>query len=133
MGGSTTYTSILNKAGHKLFGSKFAGAFPADRIPALKGGVKYAILNLDKHDEPGSHWIALAKERSGRDASHYIWVYDSYGRPTQAILPDIGQKFKFLDVDYDAEQSALETNCGARSLAWLWVFDKHGAGVAKLV
>ena len=113
-------------AGRKLFGNKFAGVFPADRIPRLTRA-RYTILNLDDHDMPGSHWIALARDKDS------VWVYDSFGRPTQKILPDIGQTFKFFDVDYDAEQAARETNCGARSLAWLMVFDKFGAETAKLI
>lgn len=128
VGNGETISTELASAGKKLFGAKFAGVFPADMIPSLDNNAVYTILNLDKHDAPGSHWIAVAKEESGD-----VWVYDSFGRPTQTILPDIGQHFNFFDTDYDAEQLARETNCGARSLAWLMVFDKFGPQLAKLV
>ena len=116
MVGNKSTTSIqLYKAGKSLFGSKFIGVFPKDRIPPKEG---YMIVNLDTHDMPGSHWIALADD----------WVYDSFGRPTQQIL---GWKAK--DTKYDAEQLPKETNCGARVLAWLMVYDQYGAQYAKWV
>lgn len=127
VGNGVTIGADLAVVGKKLFGDKFAGVFPSNRIPPLKPPALYTILNLDEHDEPGSHWIALAKDNL------VVWVYDSFGRPTQRILPDIGQKFDFFDVDADAEQLARETNCGARSLAWLMVFECFGPEVAKLI
>ena len=69
----TTYQRDLLKFGKRVFGDKFVGVFASDRIPKLKEG-QYAILNLDKSDEPGSHWIAVAMKNN---KTH---VYDSFGR-----------------------------------------------------
>jgi hypothetical protein len=38
-----------------------------------------------------------------------------------------------VDVERDAEQRILEANCGARCLAWLWVFDDCGPEAAASI
>lgn len=129
VGNGTTFGSQLKKAGKYLLGSRFAGVFASDQIPNLKGREKYAILNLDKSWQPGSHWIALAK-----NDNDYI-IYDSFGRRSKKIIPAVFNKTKgyIVDVDLDAEQKMSEDNCGARSLAWLFIYDKFGPGVAVLI
>ncbi len=115
VGNKSTISTQLHKAGTQLFGKKFVGVFASNRIPSKRG---YMIINLDSSKMPGSHWIAMADD----------WVYDSFGRPTQQIL---GWKAK--DTEYDAEQLPKETNCGARVLAWLMVYDQYGPQIAKWV
>lgn len=149
LGNKTTLGSDLKKVGMKLFSTKFIGAFPADMIPDLTKKQPYAIINLDDSDLPGSHWIAISrtnccsfrssqlgkcdKRSSARDC---ILVYDSFGRPTAEILPSLIKKVsnaKLLMVDDDPEQGISETNCGARCMAWLYVFDRYGSDVAELI
>jgi hypothetical protein len=38
-----------------------AGVFPSDLLPTLllPGLVKYTLVNMDIHTEPGSHWVAV--------------------------------------------------------------------------
>lgn len=127
IGTGITYLEDLNKLGNEYFGSKFTGVFPADQIPKLSARKPYAIINLDKSGQPGSHWIALAYSKR-RISGARIMVYDSFGRPTKTILPSL--KGKFIDTEYDAEQGLKEENCGARSLAWLLLFDLFGPKVA---
>ena len=128
-GDRTTYLDELDGIGHKLLGVKFKGVFPADKIPRLNDLSRYCILNLDTSKEPGSHWVALAKD--GKDT----YIYDSFGRTYTQIIPQL--KFsgngRILNTDKDAEQSILQTDCGARSLAFLCVFDGWGPDVAKLI
>ena len=49
IGDKTTYLSELLRIGKKLFGVKFKGVFPSDKIPKLNDLSPYAILNLDKY------------------------------------------------------------------------------------
>ena len=128
-GDKTTYLKELEGAGKKLLGVKFKGVYPSDKIPKLNDLSPYCILNLDSNKEPGSHWVSLAK--NGKDSI----LYDSFGRRNTEIIPDL--KFsgngRIIDTDRDSEQKIQETNCGARCLAWLWIFDKYGANTAKMI
>ena len=128
-GDRTTYLKELEGAGKKLLGVKFKGVYPSDKIPKLNDLSPYCVLNLDSSKEPGSHWVALAKNG---DVSI---LYDSFGRHNNEIIPDL--KFsgngRIIDTDRDVEQKVLETNCGARSLAFLCIFDKYGANIAKMI
>lgn len=100
-----------------MFGDKYRGTYAADTLPALTKKRPYCIGNLDKKNEGGSHWIALAK--SGKD----VIFYDSFGRKAKSII-DLEKKV--LNTEDDAEQDIFEENCGQRCLAWLYVFDKMG-------
>jgi len=128
-GDKTTYLTELNGIGKKMLGVKFKGVFPADKIPKLNDLSPYAILNLDTSKEPGSHWIAIAKE--GNDT----YVYDSFGRKNTKIIKNLlfSGNGRIIDTDNDIEQKISETDCGARSIAWLVFLDKWGIGCAKLI
>jgi hypothetical protein len=123
---STTYSDEIERVGKGLFGSDFRGVFPADMVPRMRDG-DLAVVNLDKRDMPGSHWISIAKE-SGK-----LHVYDSFGRKSTKIIPDLIGKGKIVDADYDAEQKIKEDNCGQRSLSWLFVFKHFGKDLAMLI
>lgn len=132
VGNKLTYGRDLDKVARVFLGSAFVGVFPSDKIPRLNSLRKYAILNLDKSNEGGSHWIAIARTE-GRNGKTY--VYDSFGRGHTKIIPSLALSGngRVINSDLDAEQKMHETNCGARSLAWLIVFDRYGVGVAKLI
>jgi hypothetical protein len=59
-------------------------------------------------------------------------IYDSFGRENKEIMVDV-RKHDFLQTDPDAEQGLLETNCGARSLAWIICFDMFGKNMAMKI
>lgn len=153
LGKKITFGRDLARAGIKLFGKNFLGAFASDRIseignPNVRLGVNddgspttnnninkkshlYAIANLDNSSMPGSHWIGLAFDVNSKK----IWVYDSFGRKTSEIIPSLVQRYgnKLKQVDDDAEQLVSQDDCGARTMAWLYVFDRYGASTAKLI
>ena len=54
----------------------FAGVFPCDRIPSIQHLPKAFIINTDKHDESGQHWVAIyiSDDKNG-------YYFDSYGMP----------------------------------------------------
>jgi len=128
-GDTTTYLSELERVGNKLLGTNFKGVFASDRIPRLNELKKYCILNLDKTGEPGSHWVAIAKD------GKKTWVYDSFGRSHVKIIK--GLKYsgngRIVEPQRDAEQSIEETNCGALSLAWLVLHDGWGSRYSKWI
>ena len=49
----------------------FRGVYPIDRLPRRQKGAY--VINLDKHNEPGSHWVAVF------DDGHQVEYFDSYG------------------------------------------------------
>jgi hypothetical protein len=131
-GDNSTYLTQLNGVGHKLFGCKFKGVFPSDKIPKLNDLAPYAILNLDTSKEPGSHWIAIAKYPH----ENKTIMYDSFGRSDKKIIPTLKNSHNGIIYDADStdvEQKLLETNCGARCLAFLVVYDRWGEDYAKLI
>lgn len=121
LGRGATYDTDLDNLGKWYFGQRFAGVFASDEIP-LATNFRYCIANLDSHNEPGSHWVAIAKDKGK------LMVYDSFGRTVTDILPDLPNA---MDVDRDAEQSDQEENCGPRALAWLMIYDLYGPTVAS--
>ncbi len=130
LGRYTTWSRDLNRLGLQTFGLRFAGTFPSDKLPNLSDSMPYALLNLDKSTEGGSHWIAIAKYPSETK----FMVYDSYGRPTKQIIPCVLEKYKnVVATDPDPEQGILEEDCGARSFAWLVFFDRAGPTAAKYI
>lgn len=132
IGNKTTYLDELDRAGKKLLGVKFKGVYPSDRIPKLNDLSPYCILNLDKSNEQGSHWIAMAKVPY---PSVDTIIYDSFGRNYRRIIPHIqySGNGSIKNTQLDAEQNITQTDCGARSLAFLLLFDSHGVDTALLI
>jgi hypothetical protein len=126
VGNGITFQDSLDNVGRDMFGSAFKGVFASDKIPRLNALKKYAILNLDRSDEQGSHWIAIAFQ-NGK-----TYVYDSFGRKSSRIIPTLfhSGNGRILDSDPDPEQKIKEENCGARSLAWLLFFHRYGPNMA---
>jgi hypothetical protein len=55
-----TVQSQLTRICRKRFGHMYHGTYGADQIPNLKPN-QSAILNLDRSDQAGSHWIAYTE------------------------------------------------------------------------
>jgi hypothetical protein len=121
VGIDTTYIDELKGVGKKLFGEKFVGVYPSDRIPRLKNN-EYVILNLDKEGEAGSHWVAVVKH------NNKSYLYDSFGRRGSKIIPSLGQSRNgmVVNTELDAEQKETEYDCGARCISSLLVMDLFG-------
>lgn len=130
-GNKTTYLTQLNTEGKKILGVSFHGVYPSDRIPKLNNLKCYCILNLDKSNEAGSHWVSLAKNKKNNSTM----FYDSFGRKDTDIIPNLkySGNGKIINTDDDAEQKIMEENCGARCLAWLCVYNEYGEDFAKLI
>ncbi len=126
-GKGETYGNFLKKVGQQMFGNKFVGVYPSNRIPKLKSK-SYCIVNLDKSHHKGSHWVGMIKDKS------VVYVYDSFGRKTYKILPNLKKQFNNIqDTEYDAEQKESEHNCGQRCLAFIYIYDNFGWKAAKFI
>jgi hypothetical protein len=54
----------------------FAGVFPSDMLPSKFNRPATFVVNLDPHNTPGSHWVAI----TFRD-KYSAWYFDSYDLP----------------------------------------------------
>ena len=124
MGDKSTFLSELNGVGRKLLGVKFHGVYPSDKIPRLNDLSPYCILNLDKSNESGSHWVALAKLE---DANASV-IYDSFGRDHMKIIPNLqySGNGRIIQPEDDSEQHILQMDCGQRTLGFLLFLDRYG-------
>ena len=130
LGNKVTYNTDLDRVGKQVFKDKYAGTFASDQLPQLTDRVPYCILNVDKSHEGGSHWIGVCKVPRSGD----VMIYDSFGRKSSELIPHVKSAGgQIVDTDYDAEQRDEETNCGARCMAWIALFDEMGPDAAKLL
>lgn len=109
-----TFNTEIDALCKYLFKDLFLGVFAHDEMPQSTTG-KYCIVNLDNHNQPGSHWVAIADNI----------IYDSFGR----MLDFEG----YTMTDDDAEQLVTENNCGQRSIAWLCVYYVLGSRAAMQI
>ena len=115
MGKNTATNDIeLNSLCNRIFGKKFVGVFPSDKIPKLKKN-QMCIANLDTSDKSGSHWVSFYCNEHSR-----CYFYDSFGRPVKSFK-NLQKRNKLVkeSQDYDAEQEIEESNCGQRCISWL--------------
>ncbi len=124
---NTTISSEVNNIGKKLFGKKFKGVYASDKLPNMKNK-ESLILNVDKSNQRGSHWVALIKH------NNKVYIYDSFGRHSNRLFPHVTKKLgKYIDSDHDVEQKVSENNCAQRSMAWISLFYKYGPKIATLI
>lgn len=127
MGKQATFQFDLERVAIDLIGKDFAGVFAVDKIK-FPSGTKYAIFNLDRSDEPGSHWVSIIK------GTNKFYIYDSFGRNSKEIAPSLFRKGIIIkDSDRDAEQKVSEEVCGPYALAWLFVAQTYGIKTAMLI
>ena len=123
-GNDVTYLKDLLRIGNRLLLGKFHGVYPSDKMPRLTKSKPYAILNVDKSNQPGSHWVAVAR------INGTTYIYDSFGRKTKKLIPDLNSTIRDIDTK-DAEQKSTEDNCGARVMAFLLLIDRFGLDYAR--
>jgi hypothetical protein len=117
----TTFNTDLNQIGKNLFKSKWKGVYSFDQIPKNLSDKQMLIFNLDKSNEPGSHWCSLYQNKDK------AIVYDSFGRRV------LGSGKSIIYTERDKEQKLIENNCGQRCLAWLILIQILGPQAALLI
>lgn len=98
----------------------FKGVFARDTIPHYLTAGKYSrfglIVNLDKHNSIGSHWVAIFVPR-GKPFMEY---FDSFGRkPTYCSLNSFLKQREFYQYNNIKLQSVLSTTCGQYCIFYL--------------
>jgi hypothetical protein len=101
-GNGVTFGDALFQVGKEILGNKFAGIYSEnDQIPSLKANTGILI------NKPANvHWIAQYKDRHG-----VLHTYDSYSRKMGPNPVNVPTYFR---------QRGSQTDCGSRSLAWLY-------------
>lgn len=89
----------------------FKGVFPLDRIPKfIKNKPALLVVNTDKSNKPGSHWVAIYLPLKGN--AEY---FDSYGiKPMHDEFIQFFKRQKFVKVLYNniQLQNYFSTVCG---------------------
>ena len=110
--------TTINKAGKALFAS-WGGCFPSDRVKLQPH--HYYIVNVDTHDQPGSHWLAAFC------TAKRCYVWDSFGRSIIELAPKLvqcihksGMTLGKTDLIHHQEQTGYTSEiCGQDSISWL--------------
>jgi hypothetical protein len=130
LGRKALYNTTIDRVGAELFGTKWIGCFPQDKV-VLRNG--FQVLNVDKSTQSGSHWIGLYKTNNN------IYIYDSFARPSGQLLKSLTKKIKGYHLKYkdsdrsDAEQRGDSEVCGQLSLSWLLCVKDLGIRKAMLI
>ena len=122
LGGHALEDSTINEFCARLFGGRWGGCKLAHE--RLRDG-HYYVMNTS-YRGGGVHWCAVVT-RGGR-----AYVYDSFGRKTSQILPQLARDYDCVDSDHHAEQHSGSL-CGQDSIAWLIVAHTYGLDVALRV
>ena len=115
-----TTDAELTKIGKRLFGAKYTGTFTVEHKPAKSRKLQYFIINNQRKDQPGEHWVGIVKTGTK------YHIYDSFGRSSRDLIPSFVKNKKYFDLDRDAEQSESSAICGGLCLAWLICVDRLG-------
>lgn len=124
VGKEETDSSELDRICKMWLKDKFKGVYPSDQTPHLTILRPYAIINVDKSNEPGTHWVAMVHCRGK------TYMYDSFGRDIDTLIPSINKHYKNIDTS-DAEQKITQNSCGARCIAFLLLVEQFGMKYAK--
>lgn len=86
-----------------------------DELPNCPYKRECGVVNLDISKNPGSHWVAYAKN------NQYIEYFDSYGnlKPPKEIINYLGCKVHY---NYENIQGNHPFNCGHLCLKFLRTF-----------
>jgi len=107
-----------------LFGSKFKGVYMQDELLPHMMKPGYYTINTDINDGGGIHWVALVL------TPKKAYVFDSFGRPTKALMPilykNLSKHRVVVDADYDQNQKGDSQVCGQLCIAFLLSCAKFG-------
>ena len=78
----------------------FRGVFMADELPNFITPIECGIMNLNKSDEVGSHWVCFVKNRNDRI------YFDSFGQITPLEL----QKYLKTVKEFENRKNVIQRN-----------------------
>lgn len=116
---------ILNALSYNIHTEKyFEGVFPLDKIPnKIQGKPALIVVNTDKSNQPGAHWIAIYLPPVGR--AEY---FDSYGRkPIQKEIFNFFKRNNIHSIIYNKTllQDYFSSVCGQYCCVYLLYKSKN--------
>ena len=78
----------------------FQRVFMRDELPSRKHSVECGIMNLNKSNQIGSHWVCFVRDEKDRI------YFDSFGQ----ITPTEMQKYLKSKSEFDNEKSVIQRN-----------------------
>ena len=94
----------------------FKGCFPIDLIPKLNKK-ESLIINSDKHDEEGTHWMGLKIT-----SKNVCLFFDSFGEPPNKYITDfLSRYYRKLVYNSIQVQSVFSNKCGEFSMQFICV------------
>ena len=124
LGSDATDNIELTKVGMYLFGDRFKGAYPSDKMPVLKNN-EMCIINTD--NKKGEHWVACYRY------NNKTYTYDSFDRDVKELSKYWKNKNNWVNANKDRDQSFSSSICGVLSLGWLISFDKYKTKVIDII
>ena len=122
--GDTTSSLELDAAGKKLFGSRWLGVVPSDRVPSRRPD-SYIIANLHTSTMPGLHWVCRYVDKAGNSAWHDpLAALGQAQRKRHGFERHVRQWTDEGEAAHD--QAPSEDNCGQRCMAALCVAQRGG-------
>ena len=82
---NTTSSLELDEVGKKLFGKRWLGVVPSDRVPPRRPD-SYLIANLHTAAMPGLHWVCRYVDEHGNSAWHDPLSAYRNRRPTKSLI-----------------------------------------------
>lgn len=120
------YNDQIDKIMDKYHQKGYKGVYAIDEIDKIPTSNKMGfVLNLDPHDKPGSHWVAVYIDADDDQAVEY---YDSFGKnPPEHLREDLKKlvekinpenylKFK---INRCVQQRSNSNNCGVFAMKFL--------------
>ena len=105
------------------------GVFAADQIPLVWTRPTAFIFNIQRHNKPGLHWVAIFVNKNG-DA----WYFDSFGVPP--YIPDhinrIRRNVRKFRWNFRQLQSGTSDTCGYFCVMFLH-YMSVGLGIGHLL
>ena len=105
---NTLYSGEIEK--HLASYPDFVGVFPRNRLPRKVKRPCGGIINLDNHDEPGSHWVAFFL-----DDGCFTEYFDPLGSyPVFKEIKSFLKKYSPLGISFNnlPLQGDKSTSCG---------------------
>ena len=114
-------------------GRSYRGVFACDELLSYDydalGGDALFVVNTDKSDKPGQHWVALHLCPNGRG-----YYFDSFaGKPNELIRKFLtkhcGDYWRYNKFVF---QSVMSVACGAFVIHWILVMQKFNYDPLKM-
>lgn len=106
----------------------YSGVYPCNRIPKSTSGRCAMVINLDNDRKPGSHWVCVFVDDSGRGE-----YFDTFGRPPSGPIKNyLMRNCSRWTYNRRQIQSAASSYCGHYCILYC-IFRSRGLDLNKFV